>query len=80
MRKGDKRLLLPELDKLPSRGTAGILHVVDTTSDFATGAVCREVWGEGVVELAGEHATPVLGQVEVFGVHGEIWLGLFLEL
>jgi len=57
-------LLFPQLNQLAPRGAAGVGRVEDAAGDLAACAVGREVRGEGVVELAGEHAAPVLGEVE----------------
>ena len=50
------------------------MYVVCTTADLAPQTVGVEIRGECVVEFASEHAAPVLGLVEVFGVHREVWL------
>lgn len=58
-------LLLPELDQLPPRGNAaGDMDVVFIAYRLAPLTTRCEVGGEGVVQLAGEHAAPVLGGVD----------------
>lgn len=58
-------LLLPELDQLPPRGNAaGDMDVVFIAYRLAPLTARCEVGGEGVVQLAGEHAAPVLGGVD----------------
>lgn len=66
-----ENILFPQLYQFPARSSGGILCVVGIASDLTPEAVCHKIGGEGIVQLAGEHAAPILDQVKVVRVHGD---------
>ena len=64
-------ILFPQLYQFPARSSGGILCVVGIASKLGPEAVCHEIGSEGIVQLPGEHAAPVLDQVKVVRVHGD---------